>query len=68
MRFSFHSIMMLGPLVFAGCSGSAPPERPAGALQTDNLRLSRETYHASRLCQPRRGLGPDGASDPAGMD
>ena len=25
--------MMLGPLVFAGCSGSAPPERPAGALQ-----------------------------------
>ena len=24
---------MLGPLVFAGCSGSVPAERPAGALQ-----------------------------------
>ena len=32
-RFSFRSMLLLGPLVFAGCTGSVAPERPAGALQ-----------------------------------
>ena len=30
---SFRSVFMLGPLVFAGCTGSVAPERPAGALE-----------------------------------
>ena len=30
---SFRSILLLGTLVFAGCTGSVAPERPAGALR-----------------------------------